>query len=120
MPTFFNPTGGRGVDSTPYLRFLLVKFLVIDIFTIPFVRIPEILLALRISNKIWRFFWVSGVGGGCLTQSRPKIGRFRPQKYEISFFKVLMLIESSQMTNCGTYNVVRQHLALIWCKNSNF
>ena len=65
------------VDSTPYLGFLLVKSLFIAIFTIPFVR-SEILLARIISNKIWSSFWVRGVGMGvgCLTQSRPKIGRF--------------------------------------------
>ena len=39
--------GAGGEDSTPYLRFLLVKILLIDIFTIPSVRIPEILLAIR-------------------------------------------------------------------------
>jgi len=75
MPARVNPTEGGGVDSTPYLRFLLVKFLVIDIFTIPFVRIPEILLALRISNKIWRFFWVRGGGRGLFD---PKSAKNRP------------------------------------------
>ena len=43
-----NPTGGGGWwIPPPYLRFLLVKKLLIDIFTIPSVIIPEILLAIR-------------------------------------------------------------------------
>jgi len=54
----------EGVDYTPYLGFFLVKLLLLDISTIPFVRIREILLAIKISNKIWRFFWVRGVAGG--------------------------------------------------------
>ena len=71
-----------GVDSTPYLRFLLVIFLFIDIFTIPLVRIRGIVLAIRIWTKLWRLFLVRGLGvvRGSLDLMSQKIGRFYTPK----------------------------------------
>ena len=97
-----NPTQGVGWIPPP-TSFFLVKSLFIDIFTIPFMRIREILLAIRISNKI---FGIKGVGTGCLTQSWPKLGRFQTPKMINFIFESVMLIKSSQMTNYVTDNSV--------------
>ena len=55
---FWNTAQGGSGLHPPYLESVFpCKNLVIDIFTIPFVRIRGILFAIRISNKIWRLFF---------------------------------------------------------------
>jgi len=88
LNTFINPAQGGGVDSTPYLGFLFVKILFIDIFTIPFVRIPEILLAIRKSNKIWRLFWLRRGGRGLFDPKSAKNRTFLdPKNTKFHFLK---------------------------------
>ena len=50
-----------GLIQPPYLGFFLVKYSKIIFLTIPFVRIPKILLANRISRK--NDFYLVGEGG---------------------------------------------------------
>ena len=71
--------------------------------------------------KFGDFFWVRGGGRGLLDPKSNKNRPFLdPKNVKFHFFKVLMLIKSSRMTNCGTGNLVTHLLVPIWCKNSNF
>jgi len=98
---YLNPTGGGGWIPPPYLRFLLVKILLIDIFTIPSDRIPEILLAIRKWNKIWKFFWVRGGGRGLFD---PKSAKKRQLWF--GWCVVSGLLKSSQKVFSSCYHSV--------------